>query len=293
MGHPGADGELPGYRTRVLLAAGEVRTLGSPEPRLAFGEEPKAAGGVGGRRVLALEEKPAFELSFWCGTCQFLFKRLEGANQTLSLDALEERLAIGLDGLDDEVITKFGALLPVGDFLPLLLLVEPRLTSPSMPGDYFAEEQVSTWGVDPFWGLPEYPSTPYYRTFETPVDHDAHLFEFIVPMVPPSWNNAEKVAGHADRLEASSRPTCVAVSILDVCQPATRPQRSDYYAHWGLTHFLLDGHHKVQAAAQIREPVRLLSLLSLDASLASPEQVARLSQLRAGVAAGRDRQEGR
>ena len=52
----------------MLLAVGQVQTLGSPKPRLAFGEEPKAAGTWAGRRLLSLDEKPAYELSSWCGT---------------------------------------------------------------------------------------------------------------------------------------------------------------------------------------------------------------------------------
>jgi hypothetical protein len=35
----------------------------------------------------------------------------------------------------------------------MLLTINPRLISPSDPGDYFAEEQVATWGIDAFWGL--------------------------------------------------------------------------------------------------------------------------------------------
>jgi hypothetical protein len=34
--------------------------------------------------VLFLDEKPAFGLSRWCSTCQFLFRRLEGAYDTLT-----------------------------------------------------------------------------------------------------------------------------------------------------------------------------------------------------------------
>ena len=36
--------------------------------------------------------------------------------------------------------------------------------------------------------------------------------------------------------------------------------------HWGLAHYLLDGHHKVEAAAQVGASVRLLSLVSVDGS---------------------------
>jgi hypothetical protein len=160
-----------------------------------------------------------------------------------------------------------------------LIKVAPRPVTPSRAGDYFCEEQVATWGVDSCWGLPHYPSTPYYRTFETAVNAEAHLFEFIVPMLPPSWNDAARVAQYATRLRSSDRPTAVAVASLDVCQPATF-HASDYFAHWGLTHFLLDGHHKLQAAAESGTAVRLLSLLSLDGSLATRAEIMQLGDLR-------------
>lgn len=265
----------------MVLAHGQPRPLGGGgAQRLRFGEDGKPDGAWRGRRLLLLDERPAFELSFWCGTCPFLFRRLEGANEKLSLAALEQRLGEGVDGLDGEVIERFGALLPEGEYLPLLLRVEPHLVLPVKGGDYFCEEQLRTWGVDPFWGLPGYPQTPYYRTFETPVDAGAHLFEFVVPMVPPSWNDPSRVTAHRDRLRDSSKPTAVAVSILDICQPAIDDESRDYFAHWALTHFLLDGHHKLQAAAESNRPLQLLTLLTVGDSLAAPEQVQRVPELR-------------
>jgi hypothetical protein len=266
----------------TVLAAGAPRKLGVEAPRLRFGEEAKPDGAWAGRRLLWLDEKPAFELSFWCGTCPFVFKRLEGSNETVSLAHLERQLATGIEGLEEDVINRFAALLPVGNYVPLLLSVRPRLVRPLEGGDYFAEEQVATFGINGFWGLPEYPQTPYYRTYETPVDLDAHLFEFIVPMVPPSWNDRARVEEHRRRLTSSSHATAVAVSLLDVCQPAVDHESRDYFAHWALTHFLLDGHHKVEAAAEAEKPLQLLSLLSVDASLATPDRVHRVPQLRAG-----------
>jgi hypothetical protein len=64
--------------------------------------------------------------------------------------------------------------------------VEPRLVIPGKEGDYFSGAQVTTWGIDQFWGLPQHPHTPYYLTFETAVSSDAHLYELVVPMVPPT-----------------------------------------------------------------------------------------------------------
>lgn len=273
---------------RMVLATGAARTLGvSDGARLRFGELDERAPNAGpGRRLLILDEKPAFELSFWCGTCQFLFERLEGANETLSLDEMTERLTEGLEGLDDDLIETFGALLPRGDYVPILLAVQPRLVRPIESGDYFAEEQVETWGLESFWGLPVNPRTPYYRTFETAVDPEAHLFEFVVPMVPPSWNTEERVDQYVETLRATSRPTAVGVSIVDVSAPAV-DMGPDWCAHWGLTHFLLDGHHKMEAAARAGTRVQLLSLLSVDASLASTEQVERVPELREQPRMGR------
>jgi hypothetical protein len=265
----------------MLIAVRAARTIGvESEPWLRFGEESKATGAWAGRRVLFVKDRPAFELSFWCGTCPLLFRRLDGADEGGSVEDLDQRLSDGISGFDDEVIKRFASVLPRGDYIPLLLRVQPRLIMPVLAGDYFAEEQVETWGVNGFWGLPEYPHTPYYRTFETPVGHDGHLYEFVVPMVPPSWNDRGRVNEFMAALATSNTPTAVAVAVLDVCQPANATG-ADYYAHWALTHFLLDGHHKMEAAATSGRAVQLLTLLSVGAGLGTLDQVARIPELRA------------
>jgi hypothetical protein len=68
---------------------------------------------------------------------------------------------------------------------------------------------------------------------------------------------------------------------LDICQPAIDDNSRDYFAHWALTHFLLDGHHKLEAAAEAGESLQLLALLSVDASLASRDQVTSIPKRRA------------
>ncbi|WP_082518763.1 hypothetical protein [Leifsonia sp. Leaf336] len=264
----------------MLLTQMPRRRLGVPENEgtLRFA---KADSRVPfSKRYLFLEGTPAFELSLWCGTCPFLFERKDGANGTLSRE--RERLSElegPLDSVSADIIQSFGSLLPIGDYLPLLLEVRPQLVAPTDERDYFTHEQVDTWGVDSFWGLPENPRSFYYRTFETEVDPNEHLYEFIVPMVPPGWNDQHRVSYYLDLMRGGTVPTAVALSTLDICQPATDVESIDYYAHWGLTHFLLDGHHKVQAAAELGVPLRLLAFVSLDDSLARPEEVARVPEL--------------
>ncbi|MEU6033010.1 hypothetical protein ABZ825_39490 [Streptomyces tauricus] len=266
-----------------MIEPGTPRRLGlpAPESRLRFDAELQESGGGPRRRLLMVDDEPAFELSFYCGTCPFLFRRLDGAREKLSLEGIQERLTGALDDPDDGgVMDAYGTLLPQGEYLPLLLSVEPRLVVPGEEGDYFSGEQVTTWGIDQFWGLPEYPHTPYYRTFETAVDADTHLYEFVVPMVPPTWNDRERVAEYVTLMERGTVPTAVAISTLDVCEPAVG-MPIDHYQHWGLTHFLLDGHHKLEAAATVGRPVQILSLLALGEGLAGAEDCARLPALRA------------
>lgn len=251
---------------------------------LRFGEAPKAKGAWAGRRLLWLGSKAAFELTFWCGTCPLLFQRLEGATSTLSTAELEDRLSRGLSEIDSDVLAAFAELLPATAYLPILLQVTPRLVTPAAEGDYFAHEQVATWGLNGFWGLPENPRTPYYRTFETPVTTGAHLYEFVVPMVPPTWNDRARVQQYSQALETGSLPTVVAVSTLDISQPALRDHSSDYYEHWALIHFVLDGHHKLEAAAAAGRPLQLLALVAIDASLAKEADILRLPAIRAQAA---------
>jgi hypothetical protein len=54
----------------------------------------------------------------------------------------------------------------------------------------------------------------------------------------------------------------------------------DYYEHWVLTHFLLDGHHKIEAAARAGRPIRLLSFVDERISIAAPDDLKTLVQRR-------------
>lgn len=227
-------------------------------------------------RRLTLRGVPVFELNLWCGTCPALFKKLNEP-QVADLGLTNERLSAGLDRIDDDVLRVYGSVLPTSQYTVLLLEVTPQLVEPGSSSDYFNHEQVTTWGVDPAVGKPEHPGTPYYRTFEAPVEKDRHMYELVVPMIPPAWNDSERVAEYA---AGSHTPaTAVAYSLLDALQPAMG-DGEDYYEHWVLTHFLLDGHHKIEAAAAANRPIRLLSLVDERISIASPEELESMVEAR-------------
>lgn len=248
---------------------------------ISFRPEPGQPKGWVGRRELAIRGKGVFELSFWYGTCPFIFDRLAGTDRP-SFDEVAIRLASGLDEIDTETVAVVGTLLPRGEYLPVLLEVVPTLVVPGSHSDYFTHEQQQTWS-DP----PHDPKTEYYRTFTAAASEEAHLYEFVVPLVPGSFNEADQVATYIREMEGGAVPTAVGVSTLDVTAPAT-DQGPDWYWHWGLTHFLLDGHHKFAAAASAGKPVRLLTLIALGSGLSDEAQVlAALNVRRSGTSHAR------
>jgi hypothetical protein len=59
----------------VLIAMGDACEIGVSGPRLSFSapERMTPDGPRFNERQLLLDDRPAFELSFWTGTCAFLF----------------------------------------------------------------------------------------------------------------------------------------------------------------------------------------------------------------------------
>lgn len=210
----------------VLIDVRVNASLGVPQRRATIAvPTPKPVPGAAfPPRRLMLRGVPVFELNLWCGTCPAIFHTLN-ATQQADLNVATEHLNAGLDDLSTDVIGAYGKVLPESTYTLLLTDVLPQFTEPGGKNDYFMHEQVATWGVDPAVGTPEDPRTPYYRTFETPVGTNGHLYEILVPMVPPSWNNDNRIAQYA--ATASEAATAVAYSLLDVLQPAL-DQGEDY-----------------------------------------------------------------
>lgn len=259
--------------------------LGVREGRAAIAvPTPKPAPGTAfPPRRLTLHGSSVFELSLWCGTCPAMIRKLSQPDAG-DLEVANSSLNAGLSHVDDQVVRAFSKVLPKSTYTVLLLELHPRLISPGSEHDYFVKDQVTTWGIDPVIRSAEPAGTPYYRSFEAPIDAERHLYEFIVPMVPPSWNNAAGVADY-EQSKVGEVPTAVAYTLLDVLAPAV-DEGEDWYWHWIVQHFLLDGHHKVEAAARSGRAVRLLAFVDETISMATPEELTRMVEVRANNRSG-------
>jgi hypothetical protein len=256
--------------SRLVDVAAATRS-NAAEPVIGIAETPP---GPSRTPYLTVKGRPAFETSFWRGTCAILFQRRSESDSYLLPGQMRDRLACGLDTLDPEVVTAFLSLLTAGDYLPMLLEIRPLLVHPGDDMDYFTREQLQTWDLtDDLDGEPNDPKTPYYRLDggrPRQIEPGHVLFEFLVPMTSTASLSPDTVSSYITRLSETA-PTAVALSILDTAAPWDYPESATLRAqHWALTHFLMDGHHKTAASAATGQPLRLLSLLSLSGGNTDP-----------------------
>lgn len=225
-------------------------------------------------RYLTIDGQKAYHIGNICGTCSFFFERLGGANKNIFPKGLSSVLRKGLDSLDKSFIDSISAIIPNGRYLLALTEINPRLITLGSQDDYFSYEQVKTWGMDGFWGLPHHPKVRYYRGLSKKMDSHNNLYEFIIPMFPQNWLDDETVNSYKNVIKSKARPTAVSISVLDVKEPAiVESNAEELLTHYCLAHYLIDGHHKVFAASILREPITLLSFIAIDEGISELDDI--------------------
>jgi hypothetical protein len=223
--------------------------------------------GGGWQLSLNVNDTKMYELTSGCNTCEFFFERTHGQGESLTSKEFAELMEEGITTLDPQLIEITAQIMPKGKYLVYNSEIRPKLTIPFSETDYFANEQVEVWDKEPFSNLPRFPKTEYYRFATQNMTQLDTLFEFALPLNPTHWLDEDRLAYYTHLFEIGQQPTALAISILDVRGPATSE-----YEHHCLAHFLLDGHHKVYAAAQLNKPLRLLSFVSLDYGVSTLEE---------------------
>lgn len=256
-----------------MLADGPPRRLGHTGAPLEIVELPRDV--FPQQRYLRLHDHPLYELSPTCETCPPLFRQLAEVQspERLSSAEFKERLAIGLGALDEDILRVMSGVLPPGEYLPLLLRLWPTRVLPGEAGDYFADERAASFELD---GIDDQPSGPYYRGTSRQWSDHVQLFEFILPLASSASLNPARVIHYQALIHDGLAPTALALSILD----GSVGEISDHQVaplHWSLGHFLLDGHHKIRAAAELGGPLNLLCVLSTSMGKARRDAVMQLA----------------
>ncbi|WP_161634949.1 hypothetical protein [Leptolyngbya sp. Heron Island J] len=224
-------------------------------------------------RYLAIDGKKAFHIGNVCGTCEFFFERMEGAIKSINPRDVADELNSGINALHPGFLSSLEKIIPMGEYRVLLLRIAPILVTPGDKNDYFTHEQVSLWGVDGFWGMPHFPKTEYYRLEKRILSDGQGIFEFLIPTFPHNWLDYKQVEEYASKFQQNKQPTAVALSILDIKGPATWEGEPEIWEHLCLAHYLIDGHHKVYAAANAGKKLTLVSFLAVNQGVASKEDI--------------------
>jgi hypothetical protein len=208
-----------------------------------------------------------------CETCAYLFVKVRSAQSVPEGAGKDDagKLAELLRNLqrlpDEETLATIGRVFAPGMYSVMLLCLAPRLALPGDRSDYFAHEVVDTWGVNRFSGVADSPLTPYYRLGTQAfgdVWYGGKRLGVVLgaPLYPPTeatMMDPEVVASYREDLRSNrARPTVLALGLVDDRGPATWHTQPTYTRHLIVTLYILDGHHKIAAAAQAALAVQFL-----------------------------------
>lgn len=224
---------------------------------------------------LLVSGKRVFEYGNPCGTCGILFRKVGSVSQRVD-DSEASELLGRLEAVpSQEALAALARVLEPGVYYPLILEGRVEAVEPGGPRDFFAVDVVRLFGLEP----PEYeeppdPGTPYYR-FGTELSlertgrlggpHKALVTSVIMPLYRPDLLQRERIEFWKNEHRAGTPLTALAVSVIDDQAPAMYPndRTYQYEEQFLFTNCLLDGHHRLQAAAEVGADLRILALLAL------------------------------
>lgn len=229
-------------------------------------------------RYLTLGGQRAYDIGLGCWSCVFSLSRLAGADREDSQSQFFPSFGDGLRELTQESVSAIEPALPNGEYIVMLASESPRLVIAGDEGDYFTTEVPRTF---PFHTRASGSSIEYYRTRSFAFDEDRALFEFVIPLAPAARLHAEVVLKYEALLEQGGNATAVAISILDKRGPSDWPDdfQPEFKEHWCLTHYLIDGHHKMRAAANTGRGLTMVSFLAADKGISKPADIQRIPEL--------------
>ena len=224
---------------------------------------------------LTVAGERVFEYGCPCGTCGIVFRKIGFAEHRLS-DPDVVKLLGALDALPSEdTLRKLGRILEPGTYFALLLEGLVTQVEPGTPEDYFATDVVRLFGLEPpDYAEPAGPATSYWRfgsehslprRGRTTGRHRALVTSVVMPLHSPESLERSRVEYWREQHESGLPLTAIAVGVIDNQEPAMSPSDPDYAfeEQFLFTNCLIDGHHRVQAAAESGARVRILSFLAL------------------------------
>lgn len=220
-------------------------------------------------RYLSFDGEQLFHIGNICGTCAFFFNQVnENIKTSYTIEEIRDVLNKGVASLDDNLTNILSKLMPVGTYEVSLFEIHPVQTCKNGKGDYFAEEQ------EPLW----YPESndeeclttgmKYYRGVTEKINDYTSFYEFFVPLYQPEYLNEEHIQFYQEQIRNGYQPTAISLGTMEGKTAIQwSPDLDNDYDHLYFVHYLMDVHHKIQAAAREAKPITLISFVLKDKAL--------------------------
>ena len=203
---------------------------------------------------LSVNGRNVYDIGVACGTCPFLFNRKLDFKPALSADEITEILRDGLTDLNPKVISSFAGLLETDEYLVGLTSSTPKYINPNLSD----EEKEGARYLTGYYGAV---LTEHYQGRKWEIDANGEVCEIILPLTSTKNLALACVEEYKQSIMSGKKPTVVAYSYVESRHPAVGnfKEMPDFAF---LVHFIIDGHHKLFAAAALGQPITILSFLS-------------------------------
>ncbi len=199
-------------------------------------------------RYLTVAGQHILNMTGPCDTCRLLFSYIPDVKPQIPLPDLSTALENGLKEIDEKIVRTLEPLLPSGDYLLSLRDVSPQEASAQSPDEYvdsIPKNSVSEIG------------RPFFSCGTGTTKDQVQVFELILPLWDISELVPEVIDQYVTKLKEGGTSTAVAFSYVHITRNGHGGSPLTAY----VVHCLIDGHHKVAAAAKTNSAIRILSFL--------------------------------
>ncbi len=216
-------------------------------------------GNIPFRRHLAIDHEKIYFYGNSCGSCPFMFQKVGKNKIKLTPQDVTEILKQGPKAIGVDLIQAISKIVPDGKYKIGYFEVDLEEVTNKSRNDPIAE---MVWAAHEDGG----PKTKYYRSKKVPINSITNLFELVLPLFSDNELHSQTIREYKRLINKGSQPTALAISIVQqrICLMGPGGEVPTDIC---LTHFLLDGHHKIKAASKMKRPIKLLSFLYMDENL--------------------------
>lgn len=231
-------------------------------------------------RFISIDKEKLYHIGNVCGTCEFFFlKQEKNLEINFNKEILISELNNGELKFDSESINKLSKLIPNGKYLVLETEINPQLVTIDSGNNYFTNEQREAWRYEEF-DVQENNKLKFNNYFREDLvdfgklkyEHKHGFINFFVPLYPTKELNNKRVEFYSNEIENGKKPIIISIGVLDVKTSEEYPEingkeiEPEFGTHWCLANYIIDGHHKLMAAAKSKKPIKLITFISREES---------------------------